>query len=205
MRARGAYPSQGFAGGHRKPGDRVPGGRLTFKIMNEEQGYGRRALIEAYLSARGDDTFGGYEAESPAYNAALRAHHERMLDGLERLFGIRLTAEGVGDFRKRVLFILFRTTADSLLALRTPWSGFLEAGLLLQRLEAAGEPGARVLASSDRIWSRTTESREDHLLILDELLGVLLGDRAELTFGVADLRDAGVDPVPPASDDHPDD
>ncbi|GIF38237.1 hypothetical protein [Actinoplanes xinjiangensis] len=165
-----------------------------------ERTYGRRDLIDAFLATREGERYGGYYPESSDYNAALRAHQEAMLDGLQRLYGVRLSREDAPD---RVLFVLFQSTARSLLSLTTPWSGFLEAGLLLQRLEATGATGARVMAASDRIWSRNDESREDHLLILDELLIVFLGDRADCTFTAADLIAAGVDPTPPSTDDHP--
>jgi hypothetical protein len=168
--------------------------------MTGDQGYGRRALIDAYLATRPKSGHGGYYMESSIYNAALRAHHEAMLAGLERLFGMRLDPHDVPD---AALFMLFRSTAESMLALTTPWSGFLEAGLLHRRLEATGEPAARVTAACRRIESRVAESRRDHLLILDELLAVLLGDRAGLTFTAADLRGAGADPEPPNTADFP--
>ncbi|GIE78233.1 hypothetical protein Aph02nite_41830 [Actinoplanes philippinensis] len=165
-----------------------------------ERSYGRRDLIDAFLATREGERYGGYHPESSAYNAALRAHHEAMFGVLQRLFEVSLTGEAAPD---RVLFMLFQSTARSLLALTTPWSGFLEAGLLHRRLEATGDPGARVMAASDRIWSRNDESREDHLLILDELLTVFLGDRAGRTFTAADLIAAGTDPTPPSTADHP--
>ncbi|WP_433795474.1 hypothetical protein [Actinoplanes sp. CA-252034] len=123
-----------------------------------------------------------------------------MLGGLQRLFGLVLSRDGVPE---RVLFVLFESTVRSLLAQTTPWSGFLEAGLLVKRLEATGGPGARVMAASDRIWSRKDESREDHLLILDELLAVFLGDRADHVFTAADLVAVGVDPTPPTTEQYP--
>ncbi|MFC4070944.1 hypothetical protein [Actinoplanes subglobosus] len=168
--------------------------------MSEERSYGRRDLIDAFLATRDGNGYDGYRQESSAYNAALRSHHEGMLGGLERLYGITLSWAGVPD---KALFMLFQSTARSLLALTTPWSGFLEAGLLFKRLEAVGEPGARVMAASDRIWARNNESREDHLLILDELLTVFLSDAADRVFTAADLRAAGTDPVPPSTDDFP--
>ena len=168
--------------------------------MSGEQGYGRSALIEAYLATRPGDRYGGYYQESSGYNAALRAHHEAMLGGLERLFGMRIDRHEVPDL---ALFMLFQATARSMLALTTPWSGFLEAGLLHKRLDATGEPGVRVMAASHRIETRAGESRRDHLLILDELLAVFLGDRAGLTFTAADLRDVGVDPEPPSTEEYP--
>ncbi|SCL58702.1 hypothetical protein GA0070606_2983 [Micromonospora citrea] len=164
--------------------------------------YDRRDLVHAYLAAQGG-RFGGYRPESSAYNAALKAHHTAMLDGLQQLFGLRLHADGGGSFTHRVLFRLFSATADSFLALRTPWSNFLEAGLLVRMVEEAGAEGERVMAASQRVDALTAESRETHLEMLDALVAVLLGDRAVLTFSPADLRAIGVDDTMPSPSDHP--
>jgi hypothetical protein len=162
--------------------------------------YGRQPLIEAYLGTR---DHGGYYAESSAYNAALKAHHTAMLDGLEQLFGLRLDPRHADTFDNRVFLMLFNSTAASLVALRTPWSTFLEAGLLVKKVEAAGPDGARVMEASSRIETLTAESRRAHLDILDALVTVMLGDRADLTFIPADLHALGVDDTPPSTADHP--
>jgi hypothetical protein len=159
--------------------------------------YDRRDLVHAYLGAQ-ERGFGGYYAESPTYNAALKAYHVGMLDGLERLFGLRLRPESAG-----ALFMLFASTANSLLALRTPWSGFLEAGLLVRKVDEAGPEGERVTAASERIDALTAESREAHLEMLDALVATMLGERASLTFGPADLRAIGVDDAKPRAVDYP--
>ncbi|MEV6347855.1 hypothetical protein [Actinoplanes sp. NPDC051851] len=160
----------------------------------EERIYRRGDLIQAYLEAQ-DGWRKGYLVDASAYNDALHAHRESLRDGLERLFEIRLTREGLAAHRS--LFLLFETTVRSMLAVSTPWSGFLDAGPLLQRLEDAGEPGSRVLEASSRLQHRTGELRDDHRDILDALLTVFLGDRAGSTFTGADLRALGVDDNPP--------
>jgi hypothetical protein len=167
-------------------------------IMEEVRQYGRRDLIDAYLATRGERS-GGYRQESSAYNAALRAYWDGMLDGLERLFEIRLSHREVGN---AALFMLFESTTRSLLAITTPWSDFLEAGLLHRKLDETGEVGARVMAASDRIWARAEETREDHREILDALLTVFLGDRAGRTFSAGQLQALGVDLQRPDSIDY---
>ncbi|MER5332384.1 hypothetical protein [Micromonospora sp. NPDC002717] len=164
--------------------------------------YDRRDLVRVYLAAQGN-RFGGYYAESSAYNAALKAHYAAMLDGLQQLFGLRLHRDGVDTFTHRVLFMLFSSTAASFFALRTPWSDFLEAGLLIRKVEEAGAEGERIMAASQRIDALTAESRETHLEMLDALVAVMLGDRAELTFDTADLRAVGVDDTKPSTRDYP--
>ncbi|BCJ46493.1 hypothetical protein GCM10010168_61320 [Actinoplanes ianthinogenes] len=163
----------------------------------EELTYGRAALLHAYVAADGGNGLGDYGSESESYDGALRAHHRAMLDGLQRLFAIELTFEGMPDQRARVLFMLFRSTAGSLNRLTTPWSGFLEAGLLHRHLDDTGDAGARVYEASHRIATRTDENRQDHLAILDDLLTVILGERAEARFTESDLRALGIDPQPP--------
>jgi hypothetical protein len=164
--------------------------------------YNRRDLVRSYLGAQ-DRGFGGYYPESSTFNAALKAHYAAMLDGLQQLFGLHLHPDGVDTFNKRVLFMLFSATADSFLAVRTPWSGFLEAGLLIRKIDEAGPEGQRVMAASQRIDTLTAESRETHLEMLDALVTAMLGDRAELTFSSADLRAIGVDDAKPSPADYP--
>jgi hypothetical protein len=159
--------------------------------------YTKRDLVLVYLGSK-DRGFGGYYPESSTFNAALKAYYVALLDGLEQLFGLGLQMDRVGTFDNRVLFMAFAATADSFLALRTPWSGFLEAGRLLKKVEEAGRNGQRVMAASQRIDTLTAESRETHLEMLDALVAAMLGDRAELTFHEADLRAIGVDVAKPA-------
>ncbi|GLW28196.1 hypothetical protein Areg01_11360 [Actinoplanes regularis] len=59
-----------------------------------------------------------------------------------------------------------------------------------------------MMAAAERIEARVREDREDHLEMLDTLLGLILGDRADRTFTAADLRALGVDPEPPSTDDY---
>ena len=164
--------------------------------------YGRSDLVRVYLGAR-DRGFGGYYPDSSTFNAALQAHYTAMLDGLQQLFGLRLHPDGVGTFNNRALFMLFSATADSFLALRTPWSGFLEAGLLVRKVDEAGPDGQRVMAASQRIDALTAESRQIHLEMLDALVRAMLGDRAELTFKSADLQAIGIDDAKPNPANYP--
>lgn len=168
--------------------------------------YGRRAFAEAYLLARAsdDDPVGEYQQERSAYNNALREHRLRMLAGLETLFGLRLDMAAVASAPGGpALFMLFNSTVRACLASRTPGGSFLEAGLLYRTLAEAGEAGTRVLATLDRITQLSDAWREAHLDVLDELLGILLGEWGGLVFTSADLLAAGVEDTPPVSTDYP--
>jgi hypothetical protein len=165
----------------------------------------RKSLITAYLAVRSgpDGTYGGYLPEADAYNVALHQHHKQVLDGLERLFGLRLDLSGL-TFDHKILFMLFSSTATSYLALRTPWSGYLEAGLLHRKLQATGATGDRVTVASERIHALTEELRREHLTILDALTKEFLDERASAEFTSADLLAIGVDDSPPDPSDFPD-
>ncbi|MEU8003828.1 hypothetical protein AB0B66_21950 [Catellatospora sp. NPDC049111] len=164
--------------------------------------YDRGDLVRVHLGAQGEG-FGGYYADSTTFNAALKAHYKAMLGGLEQLFGLRLSMDGVGSFDNRVLFMLFSSTTRSLLALRTPWSGFMESSLLVKKIEEAGANGQRITAATERVERLTAESRQVHLEMLDALVAAMLGDRAEATFSADDLRALGIDVVGPDPTDYP--
>ncbi|MFB8004472.1 hypothetical protein [Nocardia sp. NPDC056000] len=166
--------------------------------------YHLRDLAEIYVLAQANwsDPIGGYIQENTAYNAALRKYRERLLSGLEDLYSLTLEMGQMVEIpRGTVLFMHFKRTVNSLLAQRTPTSGQQEAGLLLRSLEAAGDQGRQVLATSARIDKLMHSSREAHLDMLEALLGILAGSRASLTFTSADLQTRGIDDMPPAVED----
>jgi hypothetical protein len=88
---------------------------------------------------------------------------------------------------------------------RTPWSGYLEAGLLIRYLRQAGDLWVQVDQQSRRIDVLREDLREAHLAMMDVLVGHLLGERADCTFSSEDLRAAGVDDRQrPVLSDYPD-
>lgn len=162
--------------------------------------YDRLALVRAYLYARAEpgDGVGGYRLDDDGeHNELLRAHHRAVLAGLEELFHLRLDSTALEDFNDKALFMLFSSTSASFLRTRTPWSGFLEAGLLHKCLEEVSETRERVHQASRRIEQLRDDLREAHLEILDALVARLLRERAHLTFTSADLRALGIDDARP--------
>lgn len=169
--------------------------------------YDRAELLQAYLAAHASaaSRFGAYEAELDDYNDALRQYYRGLLAALERVFGVELDIQRAPSFDAKVFLMLFRSTADSCIAARTPWSRFSEAGLLLQRIEGAGAAGQRVLEASRLIEELHVKSREAHLGALDALVEILLGDTAKSVFTSADVRAAGFDDsARPNPADYPD-
>jgi hypothetical protein len=116
-----------------------------------------------------------------------------VLEGLERLFGIRLNDQTPISVQNSLFVSLFRSTVRSYLAVQTPWSEYLDASLLVVQLRAVSDLFARVDQQSRHIEGLRKEMREAHVDLLDVLMSHLLGERAGLTFTSEDLRAVGVD------------
>lgn len=168
--------------------------------------YDRAKLIEVYLAAEaGDGVRFGYQIEHDEYNAALREYYRGLLAALEKLFAVELDSQRAQSFDAKVFLKAFGNTVRSLLAARTPWSGFLEAGLLIKRLEGSGAPGRRFLEASDLIEGLQKKSRAAHLEALDAIVEILLGETADSDFDSAELLAAGFDDSAyPNAADYPD-
>jgi hypothetical protein len=88
--------------------------------------------------------------------------------------------------------MLFRATVDSYLSLRTPWSHFLEEGLIVRTLEEQSDQGETIFHLSDQIAHLTSASREAHLQLVYDLFERIFGKR-ELVVTSRDLRAQGFD------------
>ena len=182
------------------------GGRRDELHTIDPMPYDRSALIQTHLYTHADvnSRAGGYEYGRDEYNGALREYYQGLLATLEKLFDVVLDAPRAVESTAKVLLMLFASTARSYLAAQTPWSGYLEAGLLINRLRVAGEPGRRVLEAGEQIGRLFDESGKQHLDMLDGIVEILLGDRADLEFDSADLLAAGFDVTAhPDSDAYP--
>lgn len=160
--------------------------------------YDRRAFAQAFLDAHPDAKHGYYYSEP--YNDALRQHRQRLLDGLQELFGLKLEPDGVPN-GQAALFMLFRATASSCVKITGPGEGFGEAGLIYRQL-AETSVQQHVLGGLERITACNSRSRDAHLDVMESLIEVFLGDRAGVTCTSADLAAIGVDDtaVPKSSD-----
>ena len=171
--------------------------------------YGRDELISTYLAATAyfGDGFGDY-VDHLEYNTALQQFYKERLIALEQLFDVefdRKRSQVRGrSIEARALAGLFVNTAESCLRARTPWSGYLEAGLLIRALSAGGPAGHDYLEATTRIGELRDESRQLHREALDALARVLLGEKAEAVFDSADLLAVGFDDsTAPRTSDYP--
>ena len=154
---------------------------MSYHVERLQRPYDFRGLIQAYIYTQRQDfvhrDFGRYYGE--------------LLKVLETQFGVRLARDGVPSHH-RVLWFLFDSTVSSLLAITTPWSGYLEAGLLHTKLDQLGEPGKAVYRASCEIEKVAGDSEAAHRKILETLFVVFFGDCQQIITS-EDLKRAGFD------------
>jgi hypothetical protein len=157
--------------------------------------YDRADFIQVYLAAHAnvDGRFGDYEAECDDYNDVLRRYYRGLLAALERLFVVDLDVQRAEGFDAKVFLMMFRSTVDSCLAVRTPWSGYAETTLLVRRIEESGEPGLRVIEACRAIERLHAQSVAAHLTALDAIAEILLGSLADAVYDSDDVLAVGFD------------
>ncbi|GAA2689017.1 MULTISPECIES: hypothetical protein [Actinosynnema] len=153
--------------------------------------YDRRALVEAYIAVQPETRQEPYGSNT-AFATAMLAHRKRVLDGLQRLFGVVLEREATPQ-NQRALFFMFNRVIASYLKVSAPGDGMVDATAIYQQLEQNGLERTALISGLTRIRECNEQVREHHLEVLDVLVGVFLGDRADATFTSADLAALGVD------------
>jgi hypothetical protein len=130
-----------------------------------------RELLLAYL-----------ETLTPQVHPIMTDHVQKTLASFEAALRVKIPLEyedvpkGAGP-----LYMLFRSTVASLRALRTPTSGFLEAGLIFKCLDESGERGRTILHSLRVANEQAKSLRECQLGILEHLLQIFLGVAPSVT------------------------
>ena len=131
--------------------------------------YDWRVLIEACIyTRRADfvhDDFGTY--------------YRSLLASLQPFFDVDFSGNTL-SFDQRILLGLFNSTIESLLQIRTPWSTYLEAGLLHKTLGKREEVERRVNDASVRIRQSNEESEEAHREMLATLFTTIFGERTQV-------------------------
>lgn len=148
--------------------------------MDGASSYDYRKLIQTYIQSRRNDHI----------HPDFKNYYTGLLTQLEQLFEVDFSSP---PSSQHALWMLFRATIDSYLSLRTPWSHFLEAGLLVQKIEALGSQGEKIFSYSKQIEEVTQTSRELHLQVLSDLFECMYGKR-DLVVTSQDLTARGFDP-----------
>jgi hypothetical protein len=150
--------------------------------MPQGKTYTIKDVINVYIQAQREDHI----------HPDFRDYYTRLLKALEDLFQITFTTPENAPPGKRAGYMLFTATVRSLLALRTPWSSCMEAGLIIRRLEEAGTIGQDILATSQQIDHSVQQNRLLHEKMLLQLLEYMYGERP-MTFTSEDLFNKGFD------------
>ena len=148
--------------------------------MDGSYSYDYRELIQTYIQTQRNDH------RHPDF----KNYYTELLTQLEQLFEVDFSSP---PSSQRALWMLFRATIDSYLSLRTPWNRFLEAGLLVQKIEALGSEGEKIFTCSKQIEEVTQTSRELHLQLLSDLFECMYGKR-DLVVTSQELTAIGFDP-----------
>jgi hypothetical protein len=154
---------------------------MVYYIARMKRPYDYRVLIEAYI----------YTQRKDFVHSDFTNYYASLLKALQTRFGIRLSRDGL-SFDQRVLWSLFANTVGSLLKITSPWSGYLEAGLLHKKLEESGEPGTVVYRASKVIGEANTASDAAHREILYALFHAIFG-QCQLVVTSEELREVGFD------------
>jgi hypothetical protein len=147
--------------------------------MDDGASYDYRELIQTYIQTQRNDR------RHPAF----KNYYTGLLTQLEQMFEVDFASPPSSQL---ALWRLFRTTVASYLSLRTPWSGFLEAGLIVQKIKDLGSQGEKIFLQSTQIEEGTQTSRELHLQLLSDLFECIYGKR-DLVVTSQDLAARGFD------------
>lgn len=124
-----------------------------------------RDLLTAYL-----------DSQRPQIHPVMTDHVEKTLESFEAALQVKVPRK-IDDVpsRMRPLFMLFRGTVDSLLALRAPLSNALETSLIFIRLEELAGPDHTFVDQLRVIDEQVDALSRAQLDILEQLLQIFLG------------------------------
>lgn len=154
---------------------------MGYHVVRLKRPYDFRVFIEAYI----------YSQRQDYVHADFTTYYSSLLDALQAQFETTLSRDGL-SFSQAVLWRLFESTVRSLLQITNPWSGFLEEGLLVRKLEESGEPGKLVRKASTVISDANNTSEAAHRDMLYALFAAIFGECTRVVTS-EELRDAGFD------------
>ncbi|KAB8333710.1 hypothetical protein SD80_012320 [Scytonema tolypothrichoides VB-61278] len=128
--------------------------------MPKERIYTTKDIIDTYI-----------ETQRKHIHDDFTNYYTNLLVALQKAFNITLYSrpQNPPPAEKSGISKLFASTIDSLIAIRTPWSNFLETSVIVMQLEKAGEVGTQV----DRISGLIDDMSEQNKKLHEEMLKVL--------------------------------
>ncbi len=138
---------------------------MSYFVARLKRPYDFRVLIEVYI----------YTRRKNYVHSDFLVYYNGLLQALQHAFSIQLMPEGL-SFQQRILWGLFENTVLSLHQITSPWSGYLEAGLVLRLLDESGVHGQVVHRASAVIGKANADSETAHRDMLYALFVVIFGD-----------------------------
>ncbi len=117
-------------------------------------------------------------------------YYQGLLETLESIFGMKISKGD--DSSSLAIWMLFRSTADSYLSIRTPWSYFIEAGIIGGHLDRKEDLARETHRLSHDLEDLARTSRQKHLALLHNLFHHLYGE-TDKVFTSLDLLKNGFD------------
>lgn len=112
--------------------------------------YNKKALIEAFV--------GKYEKY---IHEDFTLYHKRLLEHLEKAFGVDLTFNSVVNKRFAALWMLLQSSAIAYLSAKHPLDGYLEAGLIEIKIDDADQEGWLIRQKINTVG----DAKENHRLL----------------------------------------
>jgi len=140
---------------------------MSYYLEKIQGPYDYRSLIKAYVYTKRshvDEDFSRY--------------YKKLYQALSKAFDISFNISFENkdqDVKELVLLRLFSRTIRSLNSIDTPWSNYLEAGLVHEIIHEAGEAGQLVDKSSQVIIEIAEKMEEEHYRMLDHLFVCIFG------------------------------
>lgn len=127
--------------------------------------YDQSAFISAYIESRKEHYL----------HSDFEEFAKARFQALEQAFGVTISWDKLQPDVPRTLFMLFKMTVDSLLALRVPRSNMLDDSLLNKQLEAMGDRAAKINQLEGLIVGRYYANQKTHRELIDLLFEMLWG------------------------------
>ncbi len=131
--------------------------------------YTSRVLIEAYI----------YTCRKDFVHSDFLEYYGSLLKVLETRFDVEMSYHTL-SFDQKILWMLFESTVRSLLRVSSPWSNYLEAGLLHRKLRERPEINHPIEQASATIHDANRESMTAHYEMLETLFLAIFGNRPQV-------------------------
>lgn len=138
---------------------------MSYYVVKLNRPYDMNVLIQAYI----------YTQRKDFVHQDFNEYYCSLLEELEQIFGVDMSGRTL-NFDQRSLLGLFNNTVSSLRQIRSPWSGYMEAGLIHAKLKQREDINAKVKEASNTIDNANLTSSQAHHDMLRALFCAVFGE-----------------------------